>query len=387
LRIFLVIWSLGPGGAERVLSTLANEWSEHESVILFTIDHQTPDHYPTSDAIERLRYRSRTGTKVTSGVGPATKTLPRPLPPLIRSAAGLAKETRLFSQLRSELRRVRPDVVVSFMDRTNNQVLLASRGLGFPVVVSDRVDPRFHRISRKARLLRRILYPRADAVVVQTESVRSWYEAFVDPNKVWVIPNPVQPCSEDRQARERMVMGLGRLDRQKGFDVLVEAFSQVSSVFPDWNLTIVGEGPERPMIEALARQLGIEDRVSLPGVVDNPEAYLSRAGVFVLPSRYEGFPNALLEAMACGVPSIATDCPSGPAEIIQPGVNGLLVPSDDADVLAAELVRLLGDGELRRNLGESARVVSSRFAPEQSFDLWEEVFASLRRPSMQWGQS
>ncbi len=352
LKVALIIWSMEPGGAQRVMSTLADHWAAEHEVTLVTLAGDTPDHFQLRDAVDRVRLTT-----------PMKPPFPRAI--LINVA--------VLRDLRRTLRRVQPDVVVSFMDRTNNQVLLASRGLGFPVVVSDRVDPRFHRISRKARLLRRILYPRADAVVVQTESVRSWYEAFVDPNKVWVIPNPVQPCSEDRQARERMVMGLGRLDRQKGFDVLVEAFSQVSSVFPDWNLTIVGEGPERPMIEALARQLGIEDRVSLPGVVDNPEAYLSRAGVFVLPSRYEGFPNALLEAMACGVPSIATDCPSGPAEIIQPGVNGLLVPSDDAVSLSEALDALMADPTVRERLRSRAIQSINRFSAESVLRTWAEV--------------
>jgi len=357
MNLVLVIWSLEPGGAQGVLSSLANGWAANEGVSLVTLSGETKDHYRTIDSVRRLRLFTQSGNSLLD---------------VIRRNIWMARD------LRQTLRSIRPDIVVSFMDRTNNQVLLATRGLNIPVVVSERTDPRFHQIPRKARLLRRVLYPRADAVVVQTESVRRWCERFIKPANVWVIPNPVQPCPHPETERQRMVVAVGRLVPEKGFDVLLEAFASATRSFPDWTLTILGEGPERSALQFLARSYGIEGRVSFPGVVDDPSKYLARAGLFVLSSRYEGFPNALLEAMACGTPSIATDCPSGPSEIIRDGVDGLLVPVDRPDLLADQLSQLMGNPGLRNQLGLRATEVVDRFDAESVFDHWAAVMQTVR---------
>ena len=356
MRLSLVTWSLGPGGAERVLSSLANEWTRDHEVTFITLSGDFPDHFQPTDRERRIRLRMELADSF-------LKT--------IKTNALMARD------LRRALESIDAEVVVSFMDRTNNQVLLATRGLNIPVVVSERVDPRFHQIPRKARLLRRVLYPRADAVVVQTESVRRWCERFIKPANVWVIPNPVQPCPHPETERQRMVVAVGRLVPEKGFDVLLEAFASATRSFPDWTLTILGEGPERSALQFLARSYGIEGRVSFPGVVDDPSKYLARAGLFVLSSRYEGFPNALLEAMACGTPSIATDCPSGPSEIVRDGVDGLLVAVEDPDGLAGEMRRLMGNPMLRHELGQQAKGVTERFALDQVLDHWSAVFRTV----------
>jgi len=382
----LVIWSLHAGGAERVMSHLANSWAEHHDVTLFTLDNVTPDHYTVTGAVERMYYRS-IGTGGVRGRSSTRDAVQRAEVrrlqawPVVRTVVGYVKVGRILAQLRSAIKEIRPDVVISFMDSTNNQVLMSTRGLHVPVVVSERVDPRFHGASWKTRILRRMLYPRASAVVVQTESVATWCRQFVDPERVWTIPNPVNECSQRPRVRKPLVVGIGRLVPQKGFDILVEAFGMAAGGFRDWKLIILGEGSERAHLQSLTQRYGVTDRVSFPGVVDDPGKYLARAGLFVLPSRYEGFPNALLEAMACGTPSIAADCPSGPSDIIRPGVDGVLVPTEDAQALSREMVRLIEDAEMRERLGRQATDVTSRFSLGRVLNQWSLVFQAINPPN------
>jgi len=140
---------------------------------------------------------------------------------------------------------------------------------------------------------------------------------------------------------------------------------------------ILGEGPDRAKLEGMVRELGLEGRMELPGWVADPERVLGESAVFVLSSWYEGFPNALLEAMAAGCAVVATDCPSGPGEIVRPGVDGFLVPVGEVEALARALDELMGDEGLRRRLGEQARKVRERFGLEQVMGLWEDLLEKV----------
>jgi glycosyltransferase involved in cell wall biosynthesis len=172
------------------------------------------------------------------------------------------------------------------------------------------------------------------------------------------------------------IVGVGRLSREKGFDLLIRAFACIAPWYPDWSLQILGEGPQRAELEDLADSLGVRDNVHLPGWVERPEPALLDAGVFALPSRYEGFPNALLEAMACGLPCVAAACDSGPAEIIRDGVDGLLVPPENVDAMADALKQLVSDDAQRMRLGRRAVEVTSRFSRDAFFTQWDAVVAT-----------
>jgi glycosyltransferase involved in cell wall biosynthesis len=171
------------------------------------------------------------------------------------------------------------------------------------------------------------------------------------------------------------IVGVGRLTRQKGFDVLIRAFETLSRRRPEWQLVILGEGEERAALESLVTDLGLQGRVLLPGPVASPGAVLSAARLFVLASRYEGFPNVLLEAMALGVACIATDCDSGPREIVPAGVDGVLVGVDDVEALASAMAALVDDVALRERVARAGRSAAQRFAPERVFALWDAVLA------------
>ena len=234
-------------------------------------------------------------------------------------------------------------------------------------------------------ILRSILYRYADAVVVQSAAVRDWASKFVRATAIHVIPNPVHlvrngseysPCG---RSSNRTVVAMGRLTRQKGFDVLLPAFRRSAEKHAGWSLLILGEGEERRSLEALVIELGLQGNVKLPGLVEDPVPILQTADLFIMASRYEGFPNALLEAMACGLAVIATDCPSGPREIVRDGVDGVLVPPNDVDALGSAMDRLMAHEPERQRLGANAMKITERFGVEKIMNMWDDLLGHTCR--------
>ena len=361
MRILLAIPSLGCGGSERVISILAAHWAgQGHEVTLATFEPPETDFFRLDPRVRRF---------VLGATG--------------RGGAGwLGANSRRIRTLRAAVRETRPDVVLSFLYTMNLLAIMAARGLA-PVVVAERTDPRYFPVERWQSALRRILYPTAAAVVVQTEEVlEGWARRVARRSRAFVVPNPVLPPTgaawDGPALPSRFVAAVGRLERGKGFDIVVEAFARVAPAHRDWSLVVLGEGPERGALQAKAERLGLGDRVLLPGV-HSSEALFARAAAFATATRVEGFPNALLEAMANGLAVVATDCRSGPREIVRPGLDGYLVAVDDVAAMAAALDEILGDERRRRELGDRARDVLERFGVERIAALWEQIFARVGR--------
>ena len=359
-RMTLIISSLGRGGSERVMAMLANHWhaTGHE-VTLVTLDSEQSDVYQIHPGIQRV-------------------------------ALGLMQESRgLLSAIRNNFKRIRrlrwairdshPEVVISFIDQMNVLTLLACSGLNIDVVISERINPTRHDIGRIWSMMRRLTYPRCKTLVVQSERIRKHIGTAFGARSIAVIPNAVEkmePFPAERESAEKRILAMGRLVPQKGFDLLIESFSRLAEKFPDWSLTILGEGPERRKLEELIQQKHLADRILLSGWLNNPQDTLKQSDLFVLSSRFEGFPNALLEAMACGLPVISFDCDSGPADIIRDGVDGILVPAENVESLTAAIERLLSDSEQRKQLSLRAAEVTNRFSTARLFERWEQVIST-----------
>jgi glycosyltransferase involved in cell wall biosynthesis len=358
MRIVCVMSTVGRGGALRVLTALMAAWTRRgDEVVLVTQVPVGGEAFPIPDAVHRVGLGLRRDT--------------HSLPEALRANAERVRA------IRAELVRHRPDVIVAFENVTNVLTLIAAVGLPTPVVVSERVDPRHHPIGRIWSVLRALSYPRAATVVLQTESLKAWARSLPRPPRVAVIPNPA-PAFAARSDAPRIVdgpyvLGMGRLVRQKGFDLLVRAFALVARRHAEHRLVIAGDGDRAPL-ERLAGELGVGARVHLPGVLD-PAVAMRDAEAFVLSSRYEGFPNVLLEAMALGRAVVATRCPSGPDEVITDGADGLLVAPEDPVALAGALDRVLTDAGLRARLGEAARARMASYGLDQIVERWDAVFA------------
>lgn len=364
-RLTLVVPSLAYGGAEKTAVSMANHWAKQGcDVALVTLDSQAGDTFALSPDVRRtsLDLMRESGSPLHA----------------------IMNNLRRIARLRRAARDSRPDAVISFTDKMNIVTLIACAGLGVPVIITERTDPRHHAIGRAWDALRRLMYRRGAALVVQTEDVRRHMQPAMHGRPVFVIPNAVdRPHDPGRiagltnESGDRLVVGMGRLSAEKGFDLLIRAFAQVAADHPGWTLKILGEGPQRAELQGLIKECGLSERVSLAGWSKEPSAVLSRADLFVLPSRYEGFPNALLEAMACGLPAISFDCESGPAEIIRHETDGLLVPPGDVAALARAMDRLMLNPDERRQFGLRAVEVTDRFSTERYFRLWEDVLSAV----------
>ena len=365
MRLTLVVASLDPGGAERVVATLAGAWARRgHAVTLLTLDDgRRAPFYP---------------------LDPAVRHVPLALAGVSRGRLeGLARNLGRIRALRRALRASRPDAVLSFTDTTNVLALCAARLAGWPVVASEHSDPERHPLPPAWKRLMLVTYRWAAAVVTPNAETRAWFPPAIRA-RTRVIPNPIPaaaaPPGEPAVRAGRLVVTVGRLSEEKGHDRLIEAFARIAPAHAGWQLLIAGDGPLRGALEALRDRLGLADRVQLPGLVRDVGALLARADLYVLPSRREVFPMALCEAMASGVPAVATEYRAAVREIVRDGVDGVVVPPDDVPALAAAMARLMDDAAERRRLGARAVEVVERYGVERVVALWEALLAEVVPP-------
>ena len=252
-----------------------------------------------------------------------------------------------------------PRRVVSFLSRTNMRTCSALWWRDCHLVVSERNDLRKQQLPFPWPRFRRLLYRRADVLTANTTGVMESLVPLFQARHLALLPNPlpmpVVPAAVGSAGDRQGFVTVARLVPQKGIDVLIRALAQTSGAAQDWTLTLVGDGPEREALERQVLQAGLEEKVHFLGFRSDPQTSLLQAGVFVLPSRYEGMPNALLEAMAVGLAVVVTDASPGPLEVVEAGVSGLVVPSDEPAALADALDRLAAQPQLRERLGAAAR--------------------------------
>ncbi len=346
------------------MSIMANYWATRKNwdITLLTFDDGSqPSFY---DLDQRVRH-------LPLGIAADSPT------PIV----SLRNNLRRIYKLRRAIRNSRPEAVISFVDRTNVTVLLATRGMSVPVVIAERTDPAMNLTGTIWQRSQRWIYPQANLLVVQSKGALRYFSPTLQ-SRACIIPNPISmpPIDQtqvDIQIAKPLLVAMGRLGPEKGFDILLKAFARVKDGRPEWSLMVLGEGTSRTELESLRYELNLSDCVSFPGRVRNPHVLLRQADLFVMPSRFEGFPNALCEAMACSLPVISTDCPSGPREIVRHEVDGILVPNDDVSALAEAMDRLMASEAERNRLAQRAPEVVERFALEKVMSMWEEALCKV----------
>lgn len=359
-NINIVISSLAAGGAEKIASLLANHFVSKGFVIqILTLDNGE----------EKPFYELNSSVVI------------QPL-----SIAGLHSSS--FSKLQAFLHRLNalrqtikssdPDTVISFMDQTNVMTAIALIGTKIPLIVAERSDPFLRPASTLWRFLRQCSYPFANAIVVQTAHAKSFFSPRLR-RRTHVIANPVPAPIRfaDLPPVEtvKRLATVARLEPYKGIDLLIRAFHRIAADFLDWNLEIIGDGPERENLKLLTKTLNLTARIQFSGRLENPERHLRRASLFVLASDFEGFPNALCEAMALGIAPIATST-TGASSIIRDGVDGVLVPIGDEKALSEAIQMLMANPSRRADLGRAAREITERFNLDHVLEDWEKLLES-----------
>lgn len=355
-KIVLFCGTMQQGGAERVLSNLANHWAiNQKSITLITIDSTRP-FYELVPSIEHI----------TLGL---TDNSNRNL------LKGIWGNYQRVKALRRLLKQINPDVLISFITDANLIAILASRWLKMQIIVSDRVNPYVEwTVNNLYKIyLKRWLYSFASYVVVQTRGANDYY-TWLPKSKLKVINNPIQEGFKalPKVVRESIVLAVGRLEHQKNFSMLIEAFSKIDA--KNWRLIIVGEGNEQYILEQLILEKNITNKVKLVGKAQDVTEWYQKASIFVLSSRFEGYPNVLIESMSMGLAAISTDCDFGPSEIIEHGKNGLLITSENVTEMINALQKLIEDSSLRNRLGNEAQKIREKLSLEQIAKQWELLF-------------
>ncbi|MBW4646794.1 MAG: glycosyltransferase family 4 protein [Goleter apudmare HA4340-LM2] len=371
MHITLVTSSLSCGGAERAVVLIAESLSKRgHKVSLLTIAGIERDFYKVPDGVHRIALNVAKNS-----------------PTLLHA---LWNNLYRFWILRRAIFSLQPDIVISHMCPSNILTLISLLKTEYPVIVTEQNDPKMSTDQGLWGNLRRLIYPLAAKVVSVSQGVDSYFE-WLPKGRRSVIYNPLQVINYDKSTislpkgadpNKKWVMAMGRLNYQKNFELLLSAFHKLVDKHPDWQLLIFGEGSLRSKLEDLVENLGFTNQVLLAGVTNNPISILKRADLFVLSSRFEGLPLVLLEALACGLPVVSTDCPSGPREIIQDGVDGVLVPSEDVSALAKAMDYLMANEGERKRLAESASEAVNRFKLEKIIGNWEILICEVIEESV-----
>ena len=346
------------GGAQRVMSNVIRYLVSKKNEVVLVVDYDDNSPYYDSELEKKIKIHHLTNKN---------------------KGGSLIKNIRKVLRLRQIIRNETPNICISFLGLPNIRLLLSTFGLKMPRVVSVRSDPnKEYGKNSLVRFAINMLFSGATGVIVQTEYVKDYFYKHVQ-KKCHILYNPVSDSLYDlkRPVIESGIVTFGSLLECKNHIMLIKAFSEVKDDFPDDDLYIYGQGEYKSKLENYISELHLNDRVHLPGNSSNVGAILVKSKVFVLSSNYEGMPNALMEAMATGTPSISTDCPSGgPRTLITTIDEGILVPVDDYKAMAAAMIRMK-DGNVRARMSAATKKRAMVFKGEQVLNSWEKYLVSL----------
>ena len=353
MKILFNCLTLKKGGAERVITTLSNYFVENNEVSIITLMNTDIDY----DVDERIKIVHLSKSNVTY-TGKFNK---------------LLHKISIFQliKLKNVILGEKPDIIISFLPEPSLKLMLLkklNRKINLiTTIISIRNDPNVEYKNFFRKILIKVLYPSVNGLVLQTDDALKYFKNIINnKDKMIVIPNPINDnfitSDESIKCRDKVIVSVGRLETQKNQKLLIDAFSKVVVKHPDYTLKIYGEGRLREYLQHEINDKNLASSVKLMGQVDNIKDEICKASIFVLSSDYEGMPNALMEAMALGVPCISTDCPcGGPKMLIQDGKNGLLTEVGNTEMLIQKINQLIDNDELLKSIEENAKEISKKY--------------------------
>lgn len=379
-KIMFHLNSLGKGGAERVVSLLANEFVKNEVEVVIATEWYSEEEYDLKLQVKRIH----------AGLSKAEE-----------KASRIAKQWFRVKNLRKVLLQEKPDVLISFCVKANYRAMMASTGTGIPVIVSVRNDPKIDYVGKANSLMNKLFLNRAAGCVFQTGEAQGFFDEVLQKKSI-IICNPVNEkyLKAERKAAAKKIVCVGRLVAQKNQMLLVNAFEKILEKYPDYHLYLYGDGSDDECKDELIQYvedkeiyisksqsedaeagkenasivavLKLKDNIHFMGLSSTLESNMADAAMFVLPSNYEGMPNALMEAMALGLPVISTDCPCGGSRYwIEPGVTGQLVPVKDVDTMAKAMEYYIQNSEKADEMGTNARERLQEATIDKVFEQWK----------------
>lgn len=392
-HIAMYIGSLQKGGAERVMSNLADYFFEQGYRVTLVTTYLADDEYEVRHAAWKRVPAGAPNAICVADLdenpvwvdpeGGEQGGIKRVFSALLKEEQqGRIKNLKLRQdKLRGIWKALKPDLILSFLGKNNVMALSTGTKEGFKVVVSVRSDPdrEYSSASLKAAML--TTFRKAAGVVVQSQGAKDRFPKYIQ-KKCIILPNAIDPSFiRPRYVgdREKKIVMVARLNENKNQAMVMEAFKEATKdKFSDYRLVFYGDGPARSQLRRLAESLGVEKRVEFKGNVTHVAEHIEKAYMFILASNYEGMPNSLIEAMSLGLACISTDCPcGGPRDLIEDGVNGLLVPVGDKDAMAAAMIRILEDRELADKMGTEACKIQEKCSPEVTNTKWKKFFEKI----------
>ena len=358
MKILFCLGSMGKGGAERVIANLSNEFIKKYDVSIVVTSNKK-SMYTLNDKIGYY-----TLDEDSKKMNVITRTCKR------------------IIKLRKILKTYKPDIVISLLPEPTFRLMIAKSFLNIKTIISVRNDPNVEYNNLFKKLLVRLLYTKADGFIFQTPDAQKWFSKKIQDKSI-IIPNPINEnfiCKPYKGTREKTIINVGRLNTQKNQKLLIDAFFEVHKKHSDYVLKIYGNGELYNNLKDQIKRLKLDKCVFLMGEVDDIKEEIYKAGMFVLSSDYEGMPNALMEAMALGLPCISTDCPiGGPKFLIENNKNGKLVKVNDKDMLVNSINELIEDSSKSKIIGDNANRICNELNPSYINKKWENYLNIIEK--------
>lgn len=358
-KLAFYIGSLNKGGAERVFVNLAEFFLQQGYEVIMVTQYQKEDEYVLADGIKRIisdiAEEETTGNRIQNFY-------------------------RRFKKLRDIWKMEKPDAVLSCVGKNNFMTIVTTMFTNTKPVVSVVGEAKEEYPGSLMRGLANLLFPFASGVILQTKRSKFFFSKRIQKTAV-ILPNSLNPLfirPRYEGEREKRIVTVGRMDANKNHEMMIRAFAKIVEKYPEYTFTIYGDGELREYLQKLIKELGMAECIFMPGVIPDVANQIEKASLFLLTSYSEGVSNALIEAMALGLPVIATDVPSGgTVELIQHMENGWMIPTGDQSALEEAMDRLLSDHALADKLGQNASKLQERLAPKQVNAQWKAYFESI----------